>query len=1214
MRFDGNTPLYTAFAIVAIESVWPNPEGGELSVDSYDMELLASVGESGVGPNPGLARKNFAEGIASSEDFHKSKGYYKIIPLNVLSVNVNSSTGGHSFDIKFTLDDLVMVTDREDAITNATGLPINRADLASMDDLPAVFQVSDDFQVITDSDLGLNRYRISGPNTSFNIEDLVTPNDTVTIWLYHDPQEFYFKDDLQSEPTSDTGLSWIIGSGNRKGQYGTTEPTFRETILGVTGMITEYTEEAMQSVISGADPESMGDSIKGMTADNIASAVIALVEEGMSGVDPLGGGSELRLLEYSRALYGDYNGELIFNWVLRPLGNTGINYEGGSQGGILGEEVRGRRRNLFREFVASLSPGPRLSLFSTDLSAESISIANEMWAISDKSLLFDSQGYSMVHGLNLFAQEMNAMLGDYLSNDSNRAIVSKVTQDFSNGRTVIISGDGTKPMHGDTPYTVLKGQLSSISTSVGTTQGTHTVTISGKGMEKVITEHEVFFDAMVIGGGVDGDGARSDFNVLYSRMSPPLAALSILNRWAPKQVVIGPPTNWTVDIMQTVWTLGAESSTDDINEREEGEHEVEADEVRLDMPDDLIIRGNILAGRNSSSATDNYIRVFFPVNYIDTYRIREGVQVLAESYNTDQGTGVIATSQILQSGESVMSNIHRIIGVGQLYEFYIDETARARYRLTFEALERTPQPKYIPIVQDIDLLGDGATFSVSDAELKTAVYVVPYDSDGSAIQTEWGYVGASLPPASTPPLLELPSGVEESEMSTDLFRYGTKSQIIQDIYTMRPDEAIRKADLYRGFYGNPLKSAQIKVKGDPSYRAGETVLVSLQKSKYRSRVPIDLTKMIDWLNYLGNHPDLLEMYIGVDERLMHPEYYAKTANFQAIPADGYYYPEFMANPREFVRTSFLRTFEFMRDTLPGVNVITPDYFPSTYWYTKEGGLAHQGWDENSVSWTDVNELYSSLLRAAILGDSAALSNSRELYFNNPGIMNAIKFQDFRALSYYISGVTHSFVQDADMSTTLNLSHGQDNLILLEPSNFLPIGFLSIEKRMRIGYDDEVQHRYFEEGDTRSSLQNFFVNQFKADKKFKQSNFLYTSQFVRNTSNYMYQIGIMTDLDRIIDGGDNPSVPHSAGSGVEEGLTKEVFNDTGTVQQFFTDDYDGLFRAIDSYHALKRAQELLDDPDSGLVTVDDLMGSLRTEFPEMTDAELTEVINAVREDY
>lgn len=1133
--FEGNTPYMSAFALVAIESVWPNPEGGELSADSYDMELL---GMSGEGTSTGIQRKNFSPNDRSTRNTHSNyevqQGYYKLLPLNVISVNTSSGLEGSSFEVKFTLDDMLLVTSDENqvAMSGATGLPISRADLASFSSVMPMFRPAQGVKYHTDEELGLTRYRISGANSGFNIEDLVTENDTITIWLYHDPKEFQFRDsdlDVVSEygagdwPTVhlNQDMSWVIGSGDRRGQYDTENPSLNEATLKNIGVLTEYMEAAMQSAVDGEQRD-----FGGVSRDNIYEVLDAYYMDARSVTSTLVNDA---IREKAVSNFGS-NGEYIANWILLPVA------------GYITDEGRtvptlAVRRAALKTFIRELSPGSGEFLFS----AEEFTPA----AIEAARILGEPPD-GLVTGINLFSISVNDMLRDHLLNSPNRSTVTRAKQNFANGRTIITSGDG-KAFHGETPYMALKGQISGVKVAVGATQGSHTVTLMGKGMEKMLSEHEVYFDDMFL---PDGGKAMTDFQYFYVHMPPGRAILSIVNSWAPKKIIMGKPTSWAVDVFQTQWRWDTPSDKD-VEDLPRGIQKLE--DMQVEIEETVPLRGNLVLSQRLEGvpAVDRKnTRIFAPLNYIDTTRIREMTLALERAYDNSNTDAVINTSKPLQGRTSVMQNLTNIIGVGQFYEIFVDETGRLRYRLTFEAMERTPNPIYTPIIQDRDLLSEGSSFSHSDGELKTLVDVEPLRGQHTAGFSGISFRGRSVPDASALPIIESPPGVTEESLSADLFRYGLRSVSIEDVYTSESNEAQRKAALYRGFFGKPVKRASLKVRGNTSYRVGETVLVALQKNKHRTRTIIDLPAMRNWLLFIKEDKDLIDMYIGVDERLLHTDYYNKTSALNPLANSASYYNEFVSDPKGFVLDQFLATIEYLIKTLPGVRVITPDYFPSTYWFTKWGGLAPQGWDQNSADYKDIIDLHNAVLRGAVLNDTEALHTAERLYLKNPGIMNMLKFQDFRCASYLISGVQHNFTQDSDSSTTLNLAFGQDNLVLLEPSGFAPIGFISLEKNMRMGWDNREQRAMFQSYPTqRSGVQNLYIEQFKEDLTFKRGNFLYTAQTFRNTANYMYELALERGIDV-----EYPVLTN------ENSIERESFNTTPPTPEESSERVDEVVRA------------------------------------------------------
>ncbi|MFA5626214.1 MAG: hypothetical protein WC965_01900 [Thiohalomonadaceae bacterium] len=1168
MRFHGNAPLYSAFALVAIESVWPNPEGGELSPDSYDLGLLG-MGEGSEGGNASAPRKSFSTGYNSVGEYEKSQGYYKIFPLNIMSVSTTTTVPGigadskSSFDVKFTLNDLLLVTDKDnlDAISNATGLPMDRVELVHGDlpEFPDTLSLLSNpgVKAVTDEDLGVARFRISGPNSGFNIEDLVTPNDTVTIWFYHDPKDFYFKDGkqeigndgnvIEDDLTVNKGLSWVIGSGDRRGQYSVDVPSFKETVLGAVGLISEYNVATMEAVLSDL-PETR---VKGVTKENLADIFNSFLQESVAGssfteraskLDTDGNDIEGRMEKYTKQMFGDDIGHFIYEFLMKPM--TSKDYEVKDGWNI--EVVNRKRKEMLRYFISKLEVSDSGELLLSDDEQTVMEAASMGTGTAGYLEFFDLLGQpsTIVNGLNLFVASMNKELSDYLGASNthldsegrrSKHLVTKTRQNFSNGRTIITSG-AEKPTHGETPYLVLRGQISTVKTAVGSAQGAYTVTISGGGMEKIINEHEVFYESIYAADYMAK--LQADYKSFFVYMSPPRAILAIVNRWAPKKILFGKPSSYYIDAANKLWVQSKGYKYKDLPDNKESIIAIDVD--HLDLEEEVPIRGNVVMSEAIMARGEvdkSKLRVFSPVNYVDTTRIREMISVLDKSYTIPEQQAVINTSVMLSPGESIYSNLKRVVGVGAFYQVFVDETGRIRYRLTFEGMDRTPQPLYTPIIQDIDMLGEGASFEQSDAELKTMIDVRPLTGDGATARMGLAFMGRSVPEAGEVPLINLPPEAPPETIAPDFFRYGMRSQRTEDIYTSQPREAQRKAIIYRDFFSKPLKQANLRVRGNPAFRAGETVLVSLQNSKYRARTPVDIDKLISWLE--GMDRDSMDMYIGVDERLLHPEYYEKTTGFEPIP--GVSSTAFRTDPKDFVRRAIVSTLLFIKNSAPGVSVITPEYFPTTYWYftqgdPPDGSGTFRGWDENAVLPSDVVDTYSALLSSALTGDRGAADTLNAIYQKRTaaGVMNAIRFQDFRVTSYLIERVSHTFTQDTEATTALSLNFGQDNLILLEPRNFLPVGFLSLEKKMRIGWESKIQRDVMYEtySDTPgasvlSPLQNMFVEQFKEDQLFKKGNFLYNAQGFRNTSNYMYDIALMEGLEST--------------TSTEE-ATKEVFNE------------------------------------------------------------------------
>lgn len=1103
MRYEGNAPQYSAFAIIAIESVWPNPEGNELSPDDTDMALLGATKK----PFKSRVKASMApsRGVETEDDHHGKQGYYKVIPLNVVRLETSSSVdGGSSFTASFTLDDILLALPEgsEAAFRHATGIPLSRNHLIKSDFYNALPQLLDssnpggignaNWTFVRDSDLGLSRYRVTGAHSAFNLEDLVGVNDTVTIWIYHDPSDFYLKDEVPEfrgdVVAGSNDIAGIIGSGSRQNQFSSGERSFDETMLFELGLINDTIIDAMEL---SKNPDERLDQLTPVSRENIYDVVFTLSREAFDGLPDEAVKRIPQYVDFAFAEIGETerryisNQLLLFRAVDTPREGAGDNVQ---------------RLMSLRSIIENLSVNEDGDFIPPTDPA----------TISELSTLGFDDPERFALSLTLLKNSLNKKAANYAHKYLDRKNIFQVTQHFSNGRKIMLT-----KAHGETPYLALKGVVTSIHTAIGTVDGVHTVTVTGSGYENVLTSTQVFWEDLLFPETTHG--IMTEFNAVYMNISPPRAIHQMISRWAARQVVFGRLSDFSlIPPIRVLWVRQPQG-------REEGEAEDPEQPVPprsfpgAKEPETFPVRGNFIYSQYPSGDTvgdPSFIRVFSPINYLDTTRIREMSFVLDKSYRDPSVEAAFNSAQMLRGNASIMENVRAVGGVANFYEMFVDEAGRFRYRLRFEAMERTPDTRITPIVQDLEVLSSGTAFSHDSSQLVTVVDVRPII--GMHVTTFGGlaFIGRSTPPVGGMPIEGMEDLLDGRSISPDLFRYGLRRLFIEDIYQSEPYGARRKAHLYRMFYGSPLKRATVRLRNNTSYRIGETVLVCLQHNKRRSRALIDVNRMIEWLEYIKGHRDLLEMYIGIEKRFLQEgtsSFFftgsSGASSFTPIPEPAY--SRYLADPYMYVLDAFIKTLTFMKESVPDVNVFTPEYFPTTYWYHRDGSPGNfRNWDQGAMIDEEVISLYANIMLAAITGQNSAREKVSEILTNprNQGIINAIRFQDFRVASYYIEGVNHRMVYGESIETNLQLNYGQDTLVLLEPRSFLPIGFLSLEKKMRIGYDTPEQrdlwHSYKTE---RSAMQNMYVNQFKEDGKYKKASFLHNAQYLRISSNYMYEI-------------------------------------------------------------------------------------------------------------
>lgn len=1135
MKYEGDAVQYTAFALVAIESVWPNPDGNELSPDESDLDLIDATPTN----YKSSARKGFStlsSDVVTERDYYEKQGYYKILPLNVTAVRTSSSETGSSFSVTFTLDDLLLITaeDNLDSLRYATGLPFSTNDLIESDLQGALPQLFDakaegaEWRYVKDSELGLSRYRISGANSSFNVEDLVDINDTVTIWLYHDPQDFYLKDDLpQSNYFDDEGnllrftdkITNVIGSGDRRNQFSSDTISYDETLLGVLGIINEFSSTSIETLLaSGEDAEEIVAQAPTANKDNLYNLISAYSLNAMSGSPATT--IEERVVVSVAESFNDASEtsiEKITNLILKFVNPTvePTTTVLASTTGYDATVADGRRD--IQSIIEKLPLDTSDSDFLLGLDSY-ISVLNHFENIG---LHTTGEIQDFIYSINLFALEIDKKTKNYVTKYLTKKQISRTKQTFVNGRTSLLNES-----HGETPYIALKGVISSVEVSVGTSEGTYAVTLSGKGYEKTLTDNEVFYEDFFFNS--DLSLARTDYQTVYVNMSPPRAIQHILSRWAAKQVVLGKANAWSQATINRFAHISMRLNKNEEEENEDNES-LNYEEAAKSSPlgDNIPIRGGFILAESPDNLQLNQIRLFAPLNYLDTTRLQEMVRTLDRSYQYPEIESSFNTAMELEGRNSIMDNIRKIGGIANFYQLFVDETGRVRYRLTFEAMERTPKPGFTPTIQDYDLLSEGNVFSSDDNNLVTVVDVKPLTGEYTTVITDYGLIGRSTPEVGKVPLGDT-GDIPVETLSPEMYRYGMRTFSVQDLYQSTTREAAKKAALYRQFFGIPLKKASVRLRNNTSYRVGETVLISLLNNKKRSRTLIDIPKMINWLKFILTNEDpslredLLKMYIGVDDRLLE-----KGKNSFILTSGEYNpfwgseiggsginkYAEFNKNPHEYVAQMFLDTLTFVSEVLPGVNVITPDYFPTLYWFYQYNPGGATSWDENRVDDEAIKEAYKLSLMVA-LGNNDAKDKLAELMSDvtNIGLINSLRYQNFRATSYYIESVSHNFVYGADATTSLSLNYGQDNLVLQDPVNLLPIGFISLEKKMRIGYDNATQNSLWQDYEAKelSAIQKMYLNQFKEDDLFKRASFLHNSQYLRNASNYMYELGVVRE--------------------------------------------------------------------------------------------------------
>lgn len=1104
-------PDNTALVFVAIESIWPDTEGKDIG-GLYDPSSLDTEnGPSESGPKSTL-RPYFQSGDDSPDAINR--GYYLIMPLNVISASTSSNVSpagtNNNFDVTFTLDDLILVTENNanHPFLGSSGFIAKANDLVP--DVKNVQSNNDymffdylrmskggsgtvsgadyvNYQALNkngrldgDSPLNLSRFRIKGGQSMFSIDDLVTPMDTVTIWIYHDPKEFMTPDTYNEKVVSVDGtggfsalreFKHILGSGNRRRQFISDRANKYNRLLEDAGLTNTFAADAIKDAKSGKKL----DTSTALDQAGVKRAAIGVVG---SSLDYIPEGSNFKIgspnIEYNeddpanpKTYSSDYQGLHIYMSENLPSAKGTYKYDGESAGSLNVIGTDNPSSDAMFYFLKNIFENKQLQdidLFSTNGS-------NAM-----KQSKIDQSKF--LAGYNIFKKDITAISDKRLSEISSNSYVSAVGENYPASRKLLATD-----AHCETPYLAMKGHIKNVSSNWAPTGG-YTVTLSGIGMEYPLDRNIPFYNDAIYNEDTNNN-VRIDMTQNYSFISPPRMISHLVWRWLPNVMQIGPnnittsgfnlyvnnSVKSTKDIVLSGYALASPMTNQDVTEAGPGNSSVQA------------------------------MRFFSPINFVDLNRVSESARVYDRSSN---GKSLDLTNVVSQvdSNSSVLTNLRKLASAGNIHEVWVDEAGKIRHRLTFEVWERTPSPKYTPTIENEDVIS--IRFTRSDDEVVTVQDVMPLNSNTSTTATVTSLARA-FPRASTVPFdAALQSGTKlsqysEGSVSPSMYRYGLRHNVIDDIFGAETESSKPKAYSLIRFFGSPIKKAEVTLRNNTSFRAGETVLVNLSKASHRSNVAINIEYMLGWLQAMKSDTKLRDMFLGVDERLLMLGAAKVNVKLEDVAVSS---QKFTQNPKGLVNDAFIATLKWLKD-MGFSNTITPEYFPTTLWYYLMNGAkaVFKSPGGTAVPGDVVIELhYLSIKLALQVGSKVDNDKIVAIYQKYPTAVYSLEFMNYVFRSYYIVGVNHSYDFGANCQTTLSLTHGQDNIAIRDPKSDIVLGFVSAERKLKENYPDPL-----EEEEVGPLWKKVYFNQWEEDKFYKESSFMYQAQTYRNASNYALRL-------------------------------------------------------------------------------------------------------------
>ena len=1110
---------YTSFAIVTIESLWPSPVSSALEVGAVEIDKSGNITDTSAfkGEERGRlgsdrAYYNNSKGIGGFK-----RGYYILVALNVTNVNTGSDiSGNNSFDVSFTPDKILYVDEKEGTMTieELIRATVAKQETAAENRLHSSFTSSLSKSILdTLKKSGIQYTEIPVSGTSFNIKDVVEIGDTVSIWLYNDPEDFAIRPEYFTELPKGTirDMQAITGSHNRQ------MPMFASDDVAEYGVssYTNITNKAQASAVADAtkaDPKPLRVSFEDVKAAAIDIAVKAGtyrdMEDGrgnrgsvqtyaMNVVPTTKKGeidySHKNMMVSSVDIIGYYLSDMLDNnqYVTYHQSQnreyvTPTSYRGDS-GGVANRDPAGKGAlYVYNAGISDASTTQAMLYFISKMyqlqgalddpkvffekgkdvvlntKAKDLNVGFEQEAVYRSARFRPAIFHTSNFDASLFISGYNA-LKTYLEGIAakeaaglKKAVSYKAPQtDSERGgryidRAILYSNNS-----GDTPYLIMRGHIKQ-SSSTHSAQGVN-ITISGSGYEYPMEKHMVFYDdAQTFEGSLV---AFQDYTSYYSSLKPPQVIVAFLTKWMPKKVKWGPLTESAntqttlagVKINSNSKSYLVRGSTIFERNRKSLLTKYETDET----PTQDSSSSEEMAKRKEAEIK-NDSRVFTPINYVDITRVAEFTRALDRA----DPSGLIATSTVpttIQSRDTIMAACKKVANVSNLYELFVDETGRLIYRVSTEAWERTPRPAYIPSVESDILIS--FTENESDEAIYTVIDIQPTGNAslgaGTNQLTRYNW-GRAIPRSGYVPINVDNKESVPNMFSPELFRYGMRYQYLSDYYGVHNDIMRPKAYNLLRFYKEPLKKANATVIADPTYRKGNTVYVSLKNRKTRSKAVIDIDATLAWLKHKEMTDEDWERYIGVEERLQNWEKFYQNqyilGNFFTRKAYD------MDNGKDNQGLDSELSVKFIRraiiSTLEALK--KPEY----------GGFTHISaemfpttlWyylhSDNVRSHT--GDQPGAMVRKAYSAALKFASNGDKSGFTPEVIpyLRFIEFNSFISRQYYIERVEHSFAFGASATTTLTLSYGQDCITIVDPRLDGAIGFMSVERKVRDFYVDE----------------------------------------------------------------------------------------------------------------------------------------------------------------
>lgn len=725
-----SSETFKTYAVVVIESLWPSRE-------DYRGEGENIVFSSGA--------KNY-ELLKFSPLQSKYSGYYKIIPLNILSVNTSFSKEGGNFNISFTANNLLFLSDRElpDRLKKILESTSTRLENFPIDQFPFLEKVL----------VGNDKLRV-GYITNYNvISQFIRELDTVSIYLVN------IKENLSNDL-----LPLYIGKNpGRTKQAEAAQLADKKNKILVSLGISKNELKFVDDVLKSKDLKNMLFYYRKFSYPLIINRFFKALNIHLFSLN-----SEFRNKIYQQELnnaetedienFINLFGRTIFEYYFKDRNarkqiKSCIEsyYKANS---VLSKLISWTAFETLRlKLNESLGVSPGLCFsrnskveeerkFKTILNA--IVIDNFLYEYANKVLGSESQeelefGINFINnilGNNLFSLEdyllgihslLSIFVKDFYNTESNTEEIE--ISDIQEELTINNSGDALS--------LVFRGHITDISRSVSINENSSDITISIKGRDfsHPLRNHEVYADYTSI-----KFAAQPLENYSVKILTPVEAVLKIMNSFAPQKINI-------LELDRETFLTSVISSRGFDTFYNAGTQNI------------LINQGNVVAP--SYDAQFDELSIFTPIHYISL----DFIQMVKNAFDTE---GILqkflANVNVDISDGPLFDVLKRVISSNSAYRIYVDH-------LGYLKIEYEPAhisfPFSLSLNREID---DYYTFSIehssSESNITTFVEVIP-KSFGTSSPSSMGI--ASLYGRSIPPTIqELYSTIEYIDSNKDKF-------------------------------------------------------------------------------------------------------------------------------------------------------------------------------------------------------------------------------------------------------------------------------------------------------------------------------------------------------------------------------------------------------------------------------------------------------------